>query len=104
MIVVTQNERPSCSQHVKYTPFLVNSELTNGVRLLPLSVRRTNDMDVFTFLSDHIRKESAAWRANVPRLIRTVPSDNLLQIRGNEASVTSSLFEEGSDETTENQI
>jgi len=65
---------------------------------------RTNDFDVFALLSSHIRKESAEWKSNAPRLIRSVPSSNLLQISNTESSCNRSKYEEEDDEFAETKL
>jgi len=65
---------------------------------------RTNDFDVFALLSSHVRKESVEWQSNAPRLTRSVPSNNLLQIYNIESSCNLSNYEEENDEFAETKL
>jgi len=102
--VVAKIRTPSCSQHVSIRPFLVNSPETSLMRFLTSRLDRTNDFDVFALLSSHIRKESAEWKPNAPRLTRSVPSNNLLQICSMESSCNLSNYEEENDEFAETKL
>ena len=96
---------PSCL-HVSFSPFLVNSPETSLLRFPTSRLDRTNDLDVFALLSSHIRKESAEWKSNAPRLTRSVPSSNLLQICNIESSTSCNLsnYEEENDEFAETMM
>jgi len=65
---------------------------------------RTNDLDVFALLSSHVRKESAEWKSSAPRLTRSVPSSNLLQICDLQSSCNLSNHGEENDEFTETML
>jgi len=100
-VVVAKLGTPSCSQHVSFSPFLVNSPETSFTRFPTSRLDRTNDLDVFALLSSHIRKERAEWKSNAPRLTRSVPSSNLLQICNIESSCNLSNYEQENDEFAE---
>jgi len=74
------------------------------MRFLTSRLDRTNDFDVFALLSRHIRKESAEWKSRAPRLTRSVPSGNLLQICYIESSCNRSNYEEENDEFAETML
>jgi len=61
--VVAKFGTPSCSQHVSFSPFLVNSPETSLMRFPTSRLDRRNDFDVFALLSSHIRKASAEWKS-----------------------------------------
>ena len=65
--------KPSCSEHM-FRPFLVNSTITRLTCFPASRLDSTNALDVFDILSSCIRKGSAGWKSNAPRLIRSVPS------------------------------
>ena len=102
--VVAKIGTPSCSQHVSFSPFLVNSPETSRMRFPTSRLDRTNDFDVFALLSSHVRKERAEWKSNTPRLTRSVPSSNLLQICNIESSYKLSNYEEENDEFAETMM
>ena len=102
--VVAKIEAPSCSQHVSFSPFYVNSPETSLMRFSTSRLDRTRDLDVFALLSSHIRKESAEWKSDAPRLFRSVPNGNLLQICNTESSRNRSEYEEENDKFAETKL
>jgi len=101
--VVACIEKPSCSQHV-FSPFLVNSTETRLTRFPASRLDRTNAFDFFDIFGSCIRKGSAAWKSNAPRLIRSVPSSNLLQICNTESSCNRSMYEKEDDEFVKTKL
>jgi len=102
ILVVACIEKPSCS-HV-FIPFLVNSTETRLTRFPASRLDRTNAFDVFEILSSCIRKGSVAWKSNAPRVIRSVPSSNLLQICNTESSCNRSKYEKEDDEFVKTKL
>ena len=101
--VVAMIEKPSCSQHV-FSPFLVNSSETSLTRSPASRLDRTNEFYVFAVLSSCIRKGSAEWKSNAPRLTRSVPSSNLLRICNTESSHNRSKYEKEDDELIKTKL
>jgi len=95
--------KPSCSQHM-FSPFLVNSTATRLTRFPASRLDPTNAFDVFDILSSCIRKGSVGWKSNAPRLIRYVPSSNLLQICNTESSCNRSKYEKEHDEFVKTKL
>jgi len=87
-----------------FRPLLVNSAITR-LTCFPVSrLDSTNAFDVFDILSSCIRKGSAGWKSNAPRLIRSVPSRNLLQICNTESSCNRSKYEKEDDESVKAKL
>ena len=55
--VVARKDTPSCSQHVSFSQFLVNSPKLKNVYLRCDRLDRTDDFDAFELLGQHIRKK-----------------------------------------------
>ena len=95
--------KPNCPQHI-FSPFLVISTATRLTRFPASRLDRTNAFDVFDILSSCIRKGSAGWKSNALRLIRSVPSSNLLQICNTESSCNRSKYEKEDDEFVKTKL
>ena len=87
-----------------FNPFLVNSTATRLTRFPASRLDSTNAFDIFDVLSSCIRKWSAEWKSNEPRLIRSVPSSNLLQICNTESSYNRSKYEKEDDEFVKTKL
>ena len=68
------------------------------------STRPYKGLWCFRHLSSCIRKGSARWKSNAPRLIRSVPSSNLLQICNTESSCNRSKYEKEDDEFVKTKL
>jgi len=96
-------KKPSCAQHM-FRPLLVNATITRLTCFPASRLDSTNVFDVSDILSSCIRKGSAGWKSNAPRLIRSVPSSNLLQICNTESSCNRSKHEKEDDESVKAKL
>jgi len=103
-IVVARKDTPSCSQHVAFRPFLVDSPKLKNVYLRRERLDRTDDFDVFELLGQHIRKESTDWSSPYTSLVRSVPSANQLQLCRIESPFNRTNREEEDGNLTEAQL
>ena len=78
--VVARKDTPSCSQHVSFSPFLVDPPKLKNVYLRRDRLDRTDDFDVFELFGQHTRKESTDWSSPHTSLVCSVPSAKLLQL------------------------
>ena len=95
--LVAYFERTSYAQHM-FKPLLLNPRITRLTCFPASRFDSTNAFDVFDILGSCIRKGSAGWKSNAPRLIRPVPSSNLLQICNTESSCKRSKHKKEEDE------
>ena len=102
--VVARKDIPSCSQHVVFSPFLVDPPKASDVHFRRGRIDRTDDLAVFDLLSRHIRKESEEWLSPRASLTRSTPSNNLLQLCRIEPLSNRTNYEEENDDFTETQL
>jgi len=95
--VVSYFEMPNYAQHM-FRLLLINSTITRLTCFPASRLNSPNAFDISDILSSCIRKGSAGWKSNAPRLIRPVPSSNLLQICNTELSCNHSKHEKEDDE------
>jgi len=102
--VVARKDTPSCSQHVSFSPFLVDSPKLKNVYLLRDRLDRTDDFYAFELLGQHIRKETTDGSSPHTSLVRSVPSANLLQLCHVESPFNRTNREEEGGNLTETQL
>jgi len=102
--VVARKDTPSCSQHVSFSQFFVNSPKLKNVYLRCDRLDRTDDFDAFELLGQHIRKESTDGSSPHTSLVRSVPSANLLQLCHVESPFNRTNREEKGGNLTETQL
>ena len=103
LFVVARKDTPSCSQHVSFSPFLVDPPKLKSVYLRRDRLDRTDDFDVFELFGQHTRNESTDWSSPHTSLVRSVPSTNLLQLCRIESPFNRSNREEKDGNLTETQ-
>jgi len=102
--VVARKDTPSCSQHVSFSPFLVDFPKLKNVYLMRDRLDRIDDFDVFEPLGQHIRKEITDGSSPHTSLVRSVPSADLLQLCRIELPSNRTNREEEDDNVTEAQL
>ena len=102
--VVARKDTPSCSQHVSFSPFIVDSPKLKNVYLRRDRLDRTDDFDVFELFGQHTRRESTDWSSPHTSLVRSVLSANLLPLCRIESPFNRTNREEEDSNLTEAQL
>jgi len=103
-VVVARNDIPTCSQPSPFRPFFLNPPKLRNVYIRQNRLDRTDDLDVFELFSQHLRERSAERPSSHTSLMRSVASDNLLQLCRIEPMLNRTDREEENENVTETQL